>query len=65
MERESPPKILQLKAVCTTLPFVLSYKPTGPPNSTRGLPFIYLLMTSVISLNALLHFELLSGTGFD
>ena len=42
MERKPPEKILQLKAVCIMLPFCIKYKPTGPPNSTRGLPFIYL-----------------------
>ena len=42
MERQSPQKILQLKAVCTTLPFCIKYKTTGPPRCTRGLPsFIY------------------------
>ena len=42
VEREPPEKILQLKAVCIVLPFCIKYKPTGPPNSTRGLPlFIY------------------------
>ena len=65
MEREPPEKILQLKAVCIMLPFCIKYEPTGPPNSTRGLPFIYLWMTSVISMNVLLHFEFLSGTGSD
>ena len=38
MERKPPEKILQLKAVCIMLPFCIKYKPTGPPNSTRGLP---------------------------
>ena len=66
MERKSPKTILQLKSsMYHATPFVLSYKPTGPPNSTRGLPFIYLWMTSVISMNVLLHFEFLSGTGSD
>ena len=65
MERKPPETILQLKAVCIMLPFCIKYKPTGPPNSTRGLPFIYLWMTSVISMNVLLHFEFLSGTGSD
>ena len=43
MERKPPKTILQLKSsMYHATPFVLSYKPTGPPNSTRGLPFIYL-----------------------
>ena len=42
MERKPPPEILQLKAVCITLPFCIKYNPTGPPNSTRGLPSFYL-----------------------
>ena len=66
MEREPPKTILQLKSsMYHATPFVLSYKPAGPPNSTRGLPFIYLWMTSVISMIILLHFEFLSGTGSD
>ena len=43
MERKPPKTILQLKSsMYHATPVVLSYKPTGPPNSTRGLPFIYL-----------------------
>ena len=42
MERQSPQKILQLKAVCIMLAFCIKYEATGPPRSTRGLPsFIY------------------------
>ena len=42
MEREPPEKILQLKAVCTMLPFLLKVRQTGSLRSTRGLPsFIY------------------------
>ena len=36
MEYESPPKILQLNAVCTTLPFVLKYQDFGPPEKRSG-----------------------------
>ena len=42
MEREPPEKILQLKAVCITLPFVLCMKTPGTPRRTRGLPSFYL-----------------------
>ena len=44
MERKPPPKVLQLKAVCITLPFVLCIKTPGPPRRARGLPsFIYMI----------------------
>ena len=42
MERKPPEKILQLKAVCIMLPFLLNMRQTGTPRRTRGLPsFIY------------------------
>ena len=43
MECESPPKILELNAVCTTLPFVLKYQDFGPPEKSSGTAlFCYL-----------------------
>ena len=54
MERQSPEKILQLKAVCIMLPFCIKYKTSGPPRSTWGLPsFTY--MMSIMPMNVLLH----------
>ena len=42
MECKPPPEILQLKAVCITLPFVLCTKTPGSPRRARGLPSFYL-----------------------
>ena len=38
MEREPPEKILQLKAVCTTLPFVLSTRQRAPRGALGDCP---------------------------
>ena len=54
MERKPPETILQLKAVCIMLPFVLITKAPGPPRRARGLPsFIY--MISIMPMNVLFH----------
>ena len=56
MERKPPPKILQLKAVRITLPFILSTKTPGPPRRARGLPsFIY--MISVMAMSLLFYYS--------
>ena len=64
MERQSPEKILQLKAVCTTLPFVLSTRQRAPQGVLGDYP--------LLSMNDGYHthgyattFIFLSGTGFD
>ena len=40
MERQSPPKILQLNAVCTTLPFVLSTRYRAPRGTLGDYPLL-------------------------
>ena len=63
MERKPPPKVLQLKAVCITLPFVLCIKNLGPPRRARGLPsFIYMISIMPMRMYSLF---LSPGTGFD
>ena len=64
MERQSPEKILQLKAVCITLPLCIKYKTTGPRGALGDYP--------PLSMNDECHthectitFDSLSGTGFD
>ena len=42
MEREPPEKILQLKAVCTTLPFFIKYETNGSPEEHSGTALLYL-----------------------
>ena len=64
MERKSSPKILQLKAVCTTLPFVLSTRQRGP----RGALADYHLLSmydECHTYECIITFDFLSGTGFD
>ena len=42
MERQSSPKILQLKCSMYHATFCIKYETMAPPRSTRGLPsFIY------------------------
>ena len=62
MECKPPPEILQLKAVCITLPFVLCTKTLGPPRRTRGLPFLYLYDKRYAHMCALLLFPPSTGS---
>ena len=40
MERQSPPKILQLKSSMYHANFCTKYETKGPPRSTRDYPFL-------------------------
>ena len=62
MERQSPPKILQLNAVCTTLPFVLSTRQRAPRGALGGYPFY--LHDKFLCLR-MYYFIIPPGTGFD
>ena len=64
MERKPPEKILQLKAVCIMLPFLLNMRQTGPRGALGDFP--------PLSMNderhtheCIITFDFLSGTGFD
>ena len=56
MERQSPEKILQLKAVCTTLPFVLSAKDSGSLKEHLGTT-LFIYMISIMPINVLFHYR--------
>ena len=62
MERKPPPKVLQLKAVCITLPFVLCIKTPGPLRRAQGLPsFIYMISIMPMRMYSL-FFRLAPGS---
>lgn len=64
MERQSPPKILQLKAVCTTLPFVLSTRQRAP-RGALGDCHLLSMYDECHTYDCIITFVFLSGTGFD
>ena len=64
MERQSPQKILQLKAVCTTLPFVLSTRQWAPRGVLGDYPLLS-MYDECHTYKCIVTFDFLSGTGFD
>ena len=64
MERQSPPKILQLNAVCTTLPFVLSTRQRAPRGALGDYPILS-MYDECHTYECTITFDFLSGTGFD
>ena len=64
MGRQSPPKILQLKAVCTTLPFVLSTRQRAPRGALGEYPLLS-MYDEHDAYDYVTTFVFLSGTGFD
>ena len=64
MEREPPEKILQLKAVCTTLPFVLSTRQRPPRGALGDYPLLF-MYDECHTYECIITFDFLSGTGFD
>ena len=64
MERQSPEKILQLKAVCTTLPFVLNTRQRPPRGALGDYPLLS-MNDECHSYECTITFDFLSGTGFD
>ena len=64
MERQSPEKILQLKAVCITLPFVLSTRQRAPRGAFGDYPLLS-MYDEYHAYDCVTTFVFLSGTGFD
>ena len=64
MERQSREKILQLKAVCTTLPFVLSTRQRAPRGTLGDYPLVS-MYDECHTYECITTFVFLSGTGFD
>ena len=64
MERQSPSKILQVKAVCTKLPFVLSTR-QGAPRGALGDCHLLSMYDECHTYECTITFDFLSGTGFD
>ena len=64
MECQPPEKILQLKAVCITLPFVLSTRQRAPRGALGDYP-LSSMNDECHTHECTITFESLSGTGFD
>ena len=64
MERQSPQKILQLKAVYTMLPFVLSTRQPAPRGALRDCRLLS-MYDECHTYECIATFDFLSGTGFD
>ena len=64
MEHQSPSKILQLNAVCTTLPFVLSTRQRAPRGALGDYPLLS-MYDECHTYECIITFDFLSGTGFD
>ena len=64
MERQSPEKILQLKAVCIMLPFCIKYKTMGPRGTLGDCPPLS-MKDECHTHECTITFDFLSGTGFD
>ena len=64
MERQSPLKILQLNAVRTTLPFVLSTRQRAPRGALRDYPLLS-MYDECHTYECITTFVFLSRTGSD
>ena len=64
MERQPPSKILQLKAVCIMLPFLLNMRQTGPRGTLGNGPPLS-LNDECHTHECIITFDFLSGTGFE